>query len=56
MLDIGMPRHDVVHALIDALQSAGSDPSHQADAARPATGASSLTEPAPGHVPTSTPT
>jgi hypothetical protein len=26
MLDIGMPRHDVVHALIDALQSAGSEP------------------------------
>jgi hypothetical protein len=26
MLDIGMPRHDVVHALIDTLQSAGADP------------------------------
>jgi hypothetical protein len=25
MLDIGMPRHDVVHALIDALESAGTD-------------------------------
>ncbi|MGN6677401.1 MAG: hypothetical protein ACTHKL_06405, partial [Streptosporangiaceae bacterium] len=25
MLDVGMPRHDVVHALIEALESAGSD-------------------------------
>jgi hypothetical protein len=25
MLDIGMPRHDVVHALIDALDRSGPD-------------------------------